>query len=218
MKNLKYWILVGILVLGVVFLAMDKCGSSRKADELKGEWEEASRIAKVERLIKEETIGEQKEKIEALNTTIVVQNTTIANKDKKLIGIEEKLGKLKKDFTSLEECQSQYNELVEGFNLAKGIIKELGKPIEYYDRHGIKRIKYPEGSVTFKLNEKYERQVIISLEYKGMDETSQGLLVIRDRQVKELEKINRRLRLTSGLKTGFVIGLAAIVIYGIIKQ
>ena len=217
MKNIKNIAVFVALCLAIVFLGLDKCGSSRKVDELKGQYEEASRIAKVERLIKEATIKEQKEKIVALNTTIVGLNTTITDKDKKLTGIKEELGELKRDFTSLEECQAQYDQLVVGFNLAKGIIKELGKPIEYYDEHGNKKFRYPEGTVTFSLNEKYEKQVIISLEYKSMDETSRGLLEIRDNQVKELEKINRRLRLTSGLKSGLAVALAGVVLYSLLK-
>ena len=177
MKNLKLVVVIGLLVVAVVFLLMDKCNTySRRADELRGQYEEASRIAEVERRIKEETIKEQQEKIGLLDATIVVLNTTIKNKDRDLVKIEGELGELKRDFTSLKECQAQYDKLVEGFSLAKGIIKELGKPIEYYDEYGNKKFRYPKGTVTFNLNKKYEEQVIISLEYKGMDETSRKLL------------------------------------------
>ena len=51
-----------------------------------------------------------------------------------------------------------------------------------------------------------------------MDEASRGLLDIRDKQVKELEKINRRLRLTSGLKTGIVVAMAGVVLYSLLKD
>ena len=44
--NIKTVAVIVILCLAVVFLGLDKCGSSRKADELKGKYEEASRIAK----------------------------------------------------------------------------------------------------------------------------------------------------------------------------
>lgn len=215
--NIKYVAVIVALCLAVVFLGLDKCGSSKKADELKGEWKKASEIAEVERMIKEEIIKEQQEKIETLDATIEVLNTTIAEKDKDLATIEDELGELKQDFESLEECQAQYNKLVEGFNLAKSIIKELGKPIEYYDKHGNKKFRYPEGSVTFKLNEKYERQVIISLEYKGMDETSRKLLDISNNRVKELEKISKRLRLTSSLKSGLAVILAGLIVYNVVK-
>ncbi len=216
--NLRNVTVVVALSLAILFLLLDKCGSTRKADELRGQYEEASMIAEVERRIKEETIREQKEKIGTLNTTIVVLNTTIKDKDRELVKIEDELGELKEDFTSLEECQAQYDKLVEGFTLAKGIIKELGKPIEYYDEHGNKKFKYPEGTVTFKLNEKYEVQVIISISYKDMYESVQGLLVIGDKQVKELEKINRRLRLTSGLKSSVAVVLAGVVLYSLLRK
>lgn len=197
--NMKYWVLVGILVLGMVFLMMDKCGFSRKADELKEQYEEASRIAEVERHIKEEVIKEQQEKIGVLDATIVVLNTTIAEKDNDLEKIEDELGELKRDFVSLKECQAQYDKLVKGFNLCKSINAD-------------------KESVIFSLNEKYDAQVVVSTEYKSMYESTQDLLVIRDKQVKELEKINKRLRLGSGLKTGIVVTMAAIVAYSLLKD
>jgi len=196
--NIKTIAVIVALCLAVVFLGLDRCGSSRKVDELKGQYEEASRIAKVERLIKEETIKEQKEKLVVLNVLIEVKNTTIAKKDKDLATIEDELGELKQDFKSLEECQAQYDKLVGAFTLCKSIGSD-------------------KDTLIFLLNEKYESQVVISLEYKSMDETSRGLLVIRDKQVKELEKINRRLKLTSGLKTGFVVVLAGLIVYNMVK-
>lgn len=217
MKDIKFIAVVVVLCLAIVFLVMDKCGSSRKVDELKGEYKEASEIAKVERLIKEEIIKEQKEEIGALNTTIEVKNTTIQDKDKDLVKIKGELGELKQDFESLKECQVQYNKLVKGFTLAEGIIKELGKPIEYYDEQGNKKFRYPEGTVTFSLNEKYEKQVIISGSYKSMYET----LALNTKKLEEIVTAQdwqiKKIKLTSGIKTGIVLGLAGLVVYGVLK-
>ena len=82
--NFKTVAVIVTLSLVIIFLGIDKCGSSRKADELEGRWREASEIAKVERLIKEEIIKEQKEKIVVLDVLIEVKNTTIARKIEKL--------------------------------------------------------------------------------------------------------------------------------------
>ena len=217
MKNIKYIAVIVALCLAVVFLGLDKCGSSRKVDELKGQYKEASRIAKVERLIKEATIKEQAGQIKEQDAKIKELSSEAIKTNKDLAKGTGELGDLKKEFVSLEECQAQYDKLVIAFNFAMSIIDKLGMPIEYYDELGVKRVKFPEGSITFALNEKYEKQVRISLEYKGMDETSQGLLVIRDKQVKELEKINRRLRLASGLKSGLAVALAGVVLYSLLK-
>ena len=203
--NLRNVTVVVALSLAIVFLLMDKCGSLRKADELKGEDKKASEIAKVERIILKETIKEQRKEIEGKDAEIKELNETIQSKNKDLVKIEEELGVIKRDFESLEACQSQYDKLSIAFTLTKDIIRELGEPIEYYDEHGIKRFKYPEGTVTFNLNEKYKKQVIISLGYKSMDETSQGLLVLKNKRIEELEKINKRLKFSSGLKSGLAV-------------
>ncbi len=197
--NLRNVTVIGLLIVAVVFLSLDKCGSSRKADELKGEHKEAIEIAKVERIIKEEIIKEQNEKIVVLNATIGKLNTTIVKKDSELAEIEEELGVIKRDFESLEACQSQYDKLVIAFTLCKSI-------------------NVDKDTLMFSLNEKYDAQLVISISYKDMYESIQGVLVIRDKQVKELEKINRRLKLGSGLKTGIVLTMAGVVLYSLLKD
>ena len=223
--NKSSWILVCILGLGIVFLGLDKCGSSSKLDRLKGEHKEASKIAKVERLIKEEIIKGQKEEIESLNLEISELNVEIVEKEEDISGLGNDLTGLEDEFGNLTDKDAKINNLTkqvkvwkERFSLAQGIVDDLGKPIEYYDEHGVKKIKYPEGSITFKLNEKYEAQVVISDSYKTMYETLalntkklESIVTAQDWQIK-------RLRLTSGLKTGIVVGLAGVVLYSLLKD
>lgn len=198
MKDTKYLVVIIVLCVGILFLFMDKCGSSRKVDELKGQYEEANRIAKVERLIKEEIIKEQKEKIGVLDASIVVLNTTIKDKDKDLAKIEDELGELKRDFVSLKECQAQYDKLVKGFNLCKSINAD-------------------KKSVIFSLNEKYNAQLKISDSYKIMYETLiqekrilQSIVKAQDGQIKKL-------KLFSNAKTGIVVLLIIATAYGVLK-
>jgi len=198
MKDIKGIAVILVLCVAIVFLGIDKCGSSRRVDELRGQYEEASRIAKIERVIKEGIIKEQKERIGTLDATIVVLNTTIKDKDRDLARVEGELGNLVEDFTSLEECQAKYNKLVEGFNLCKSINAD-------------------QESVIFSLNEKYKSQVIISLSWEESYKSIQVLVGISEQQVKELEKVNKRLRLTSGLKTSFVVVLAGLIVYSVVK-
>ena len=216
--NLKYIIVIGLLIVAVAFLLMDSCGSSSELDKLKGEYKKASEIAKAEQVVSEEIIKEQQEEIGVLNKKIVVKSTTIARKNRELTVIEGELGELQKEFQSLEECQAQYDKLAEGFTLAKRIVSELGVPIEYRDERGNLRIRFPQGSLTNWLNQRFEAQLIISLEYEYMLETTQKLLNIQIKQVKELEKINRRLKLTSGLKSGIVITMAGVVLYSLLRK
>ena len=72
--------------------------------------------------------------------------------------------------------------------------------------------------VIFSLNEKYEAQVVISIKYKDMYESIQPLVDIHIKQVRELENINRRLKLTSRLKTGIVVVVAGVVLYSLLRK
>ncbi len=197
--NLRNVTVIGLLIVAVVFLSLDKCGSSRKADELKGEYKKAIEIAGAERIIKEEIIREQEEKIVVLDTTIVALNTTITRKDGELAEIEEELGVIKRDFESLEACQNQYDKLVIAFTLCKSISANQDETIFY-------------------LTEKYNAQLKIKNQYKDMYGSIQGLVDMRTKQVKELEKINRRLKLTSGLKSSVAVVLAGVVLYSLLKD
>ena len=206
MNDLKYVTVIGLLIVGIAFLGLDKCGSDRRVDELRGQYEEASRIAEVEKRIKEETIREQQEKIGTLDATIVVLNTTIAKKEENIGQLGGTIVNLEEEFSNLTDKDEKIANLVsqvtiwkEKFTLSQGIIKD-------------------KDSVIFSLNGKYDAQVKISFSYKDMYESVQDVLVIRDKQVKELEKINRRLKLASGLKTGIVVTMAGVVLYSLLKD
>ena len=197
--NKSSWILVCILGLGIVFLGLDNCGDTAKYNKLKGEYQTYYTISKkiVQQSI--ETINEQGEEIIALDKKLDFLHGIIEVKDKDLADKKDELGKLQKEFDSLDECQGQYNKLVDAFTLCKAISSIKDK-------------------VIFSLNKKYESQVVISLEYKKMYKSVQELIDIRTKQVKELEKINRRLKLTSKLKTGIVLTMAGVVLYSLLKD
>ena len=201
----KEYIVIIALCVAIVFLFMDKCGSSSKLDKLKGEYKEASEIAKVERLIKEEIIKEQKEEIEVLNTTIEVKNTTIAKKEQSNAKLDNQVADLEREFGNLEQQDAKIGNLMqqvevwkEKFSLAQSIIAD-------------------KDEIIFSLTKKYNAQLIISNSYKDMYETFaqntkklQSIVTAQDWQI-------RKLRLTSGVKTGIVLGLAGLVIYGVVK-
>ncbi len=204
--NLRNVTVVVALSLAIVFLLLDKCGSSRKVDELAGEYREASQIAEVERRISEETIREQKEKIGTLDATIVVLNTTIVEKEESdtdlsgvVLDLELSYDTLNDKDEKIENLTKQVEAWREKFNLSQSIISD-------------------KNAIIFSLSQKYESQLRISISYKDMYKSIQGVLVIRDKQVMELEKINRRLKLTSGLKTGIVITMAGVVLYSLLKD
>ena len=203
--NIKTVAVIVILCLAVVFLGLDKCGSSRKADELKGKYEEASRIAKVERLIKEATIKEQQGIIEKqdlliakTNEKVEIKNNLISSLGNTVADLEDEFGNLTDKDAKISNLTKQVEVWKQKFSISQSIISD-------------------KDAIIFSLTQKYESQVVISLEYKSMDEASRGLLDIRDKQVKELEKLNKRLRLTSGLKSGLAVVLAGVVLYSLLK-
>ena len=203
--SIKSIVVIVALCLAVVFLGLDKCGSSRKVDELKGQYKEASRIAKVERLIKEETIKKQREKIGTLDRTIVVLNTTIAKKERANTKLDGSIADLEREFDDLEQQDAKIGNLIqqvavwkEKFALSQSIIAD-------------------KDDVIFSLNEKYESQVIISDSYKTMYDTLtlntkklQSIVTAQDQQIKKL-------KLTSGLKSGLAVVLAGVVLYSLLK-
>lgn len=197
--NLKYWVLVAILALGVIFVTLDNCGNTAKYNKLKGEYQTYHEISRavVEKSI--QAINEQHDEIGILSEKLTYLHGIIEVKDADLADKEEELGVLKRNFESLEACQSQYDKLSIAFTLCK-------------------EIKADQKSVIFSLNEKYEAQVIISLKYKDMYESVKPLIDIHLKQVKELENINRRLKLTSKLKTGIVVAMAGVVLYSFLRK
>ena len=199
MRKLSPWILVGILILGVVFLVMDNCGNDDKYNKLKGEYATYYTISK--KIVQQslETIDKQSEEIVALDKKLDSLQGIIKMKDKDLAEKEDELGELKREFADLEECQAQYDKLVAAFSLCKSISGD-------------------KDEVIFNLNEKYEAQVVISLKYKDMYESTIPLIDIHIKQVKELENINRRLKLTGKLKTGLVVAIAGVVLYSLLKD
>lgn len=204
--NLRNVTVVVTLSLAIVFLLMDKCGSSRRADELRGEHREAIEIARVERIIKEEIIKRQNKKIEEQDLLIVEANREVEIKNDHISSLDNTVADLEEEFSNLTDKDEKIANLVsqvttwkQKFTLSQGIIQD-------------------KDDIIFSLNEKYDAQLVISISYKDMCESTRGVLVIRDKQVKELEKINRRLKLGSKLKTGIVITMAGVVLYSLLKD
>jgi len=204
--NIKNIIVVVALSLAIVFLLMDKCGSDRKADELKGEYKKAIEIVEVEKRIKEETIKKQNKIIEKQDLLIAesrkeveIKNTHISRLGNTVAELEDEFGNLTDKDEKIANLVSQISIWKQKFTLTQSIIADKDK-------------------IIFSLNEKYESQLKITNSYKAMYESIQGIVGIRTKQVKELEKINRRLKLTSGLKTGIVLTMAGVVLYSLLKD
>ncbi len=197
--DLKYVTVIGLLIVAVVFLMLDSCGDTARYTKLKGEYEIYYTISKkiVQQSI--EAIDTQNDEIGILVKKLTYLHGIIEVKDKDLAEKEDEIGELKRDFADLEECQAQYDKLVAAFSLCKSI--------------GVDK-----DEVIFNLNEKYEAQVLVSLEWEKMYESMKPVIQASIKQVKELEKINRRLKFTSKLKTGIVVIGIGVVFYSLLRK
>ena len=99
--NLKYVTVIGLLIVAVVFLALDNCGDTAKYNKLKGEYQTYYDISRkvVQQSIAE--IHEQDKEISALDEKITYLHGIIEVKDADLADKEEELGELKREFADL---------------------------------------------------------------------------------------------------------------------
>ncbi len=197
--NIKYVTVVVALSLAIVFLAMDNCGDTAKYNKLKGEYQAYYIMSRTVVQQSIEAIDNQNDEIGILTEKLTYLHGIIEVKDKDLAEKEEELGELRRDFADLEECQQQYDKLVTAFSLCKSIVVD-------------------KNDIIFNLTQKYKAQVVISLNYKDMYESVQVLVDIHTNQVKELEKINRRLKFTSKLKTKFVVIGIGVALYSLLRK
>jgi len=197
--------LVGFLVLGIVFLVMDKCGDDARLQKLRGEYETHKNITKIivqeaGRVIQEQDkkIGELDERIDFLNGIIEVKDEDLAELDDKVTDLEDEFETLKDKDEKIENLTKQVSVWKEKFGISQSIIKDKDK-------------------IIFSLSKKYEAQIWISESYKKMYETTlsdkkklQQIVTAQDWQI-------GKLKLTSRAKTGMVVLIGAYLIYDIVK-
>ena len=196
--KIKYWVLVTILTLGVIFVTINNCGNSNKYNKLKGEYQAYYNMSRV--VIKKsiEAIDEQNDEIGILSKKITYLHGIIEVKDEDLADKEEELGELKRDFADLEECQAQYDKLVVAFTLCKSINANQDETIFY-------------------LTEKYNAQLKISLEWKKMYESERDLRLHGEEVNRACDKALKKIRLFSKAKTGIAVVLAGLILYNMVK-
>ena len=221
-KNIVKYGLIAMLVFTILFLSVKSCNIYDNYSVLKGQYNllqtENNTLIKVsQKEITEyqNTIAERDTKIKEISATIAVKNKKIQDLHIATQNLEDTL-----DFYTLipnedkiVNLQKQVKVWKKKFTISESIIKDLGQPIEYYDEHGVKKIKYPEGSITFNLQEKYNTQLKISLNYKEMYEKSQQLVLLADKRLIIADRKIRNARLGSTVKTIVIGTVVGFVIY-----
>ena len=227
-KNIvKYGAIGAILIICITFFLTRACYKrDTNYDVLKGQYNllqtETNALIKVsQKEITEyqNTIAERDTRIKEISATVAVKNKKIQDLHIATQNLEDTL-----DFYTLipnedkiVNLQKQVKVWKKKFTISESIIKDLGQPIEYYDEHGVKKIKYPEGSITFNLQEKYNTQLKISLNYKEMYEKSQRLVLLADKRLKLADKKIRNARLGSTVKTIALGAVGGYLIYKVVK-
>ena len=223
-KNIvKYGAIGAILIICITFFLTRACYKrDTNYDVLKGQYNllqtETNALIKVsQKEITEyqNTIAERDTRIKEISATVAVKNKKIQDLHIATQNLEDTL-----DFYTLipnedkiVNLQKQVKVWKKKFTISESIIKDLGQPIEYYDEHGVKKIKYPEGSITFNLQEKYNTQLKISLNYKEMYEKSKQLVLLADKRLIIADRKIRNARLGSTVKTIVIGTVVGFVIY-----
>jgi len=150
-------------------------------------------------------ITQKDERIRNINTGIVEKEGEISTLHAQTAELESTYAKLKEELVSVDTLQLRVDNLEtqvsiwkQKFTLSEGIIQ---------DKDG----------VIFSLNAKYEAQVKISLEWKQMYDNEVVLHNLSEVRARIADKKLGGLRFTGTIKTGLVLGLAAVVIYGLVQ-
>jgi hypothetical protein len=206
MKDLKFYIIIGLLALGLGFLWMDNCGGDKKLNKLQGSYDALLTVS----------VREKKESDEVRRK----QGLIIAEKDEEIIKIKmeaiKEQGRLSGEITVKERKLEEVREQPLTINRLETEIVILEGQLEDW-KGKFTLMKKERDALEFSLNEKYNAQVVISLEWMGLYESELELRIKGMEGMVECIKRLNRTKLTSKVKTGFVVGLAIFVGYSLLK-
>jgi len=206
MKDLKFYIIIGLLALGLFFLWMDNCGGDKKLNELRGEHNQLLERNKVEKA-ESDRVREAKEKyITEIETDLIKMELEaeekLAHKDAELTKKERKLEEVREQPLTINRLQTEV-EILEG------------QIEDWKGKFNI--LKKAKDDMEFSLNEKYAAQVVISLEWMGLYESELELRIKgMEGMVECIKRLNRK-KLTSKIKTGISLLLLSVVVYSFVK-
>lgn len=205
MKHIK-WIAIGILGLcGLIFLINPPSCKDADLEYWKGMYES-------EKQKNEDLRNQTAQEIENLRNIIAQKDAFISKINEeveekyaeieKLHGVTDELESVYKTLTNniekIHNLESQVSTWKEKFTLAESIIKS-------------------KNEIIFDMNEKYVAQLNISNKYKELYENEQSLRELAEKRLNLADKKLSGLRFQLNLGKGVVIGLGALIIYGLVK-
>lgn len=212
MSKLLKFLLPAALVILLIVVAFRSCGIYDRYSVLKGRYDALTEEYNTQRdnalqdiVGLRNIIAQKDERIRNITAQIEVKEGEISTLHTQTDKLESTYTKLKEELVSVDTLQLRVDNLEtqvsiwkQKFTLSEGIIQD-------------------KDSVIFSLNEKYEAQVKISLEWKQMYDNEVTLHTLCKQRLDLANKRIGGLRFGGTIKTGLVLGLAAVVIYGLVQ-
>ena len=206
-KNIvKYGVYIAIALILMLFI-VKSCNIYDNYSVLKGQYNllqtETNALVKVsqkEIIEYQNTIAERDTRIKEISATVAVKNKKIQDLHIATQNLEDTL-----DFYTLIPNEDK--------------IVNLQKQVEAWkDKFAIiSTIVKDKDEIIFNLQEKYNTQLKISLNYKEMYERSQQLVLLADKRLKLADKKIRNARLGSTVKTIALGAVGGYLIYKVVK-
>jgi len=206
-KNIvKYGVYIAIALILMLFI-VKSCNIYDNYSVLKGQYNllqtETNALVKVsqkEIIEYQNTIAERDTRIKEISATVAVKNKKIQDLHIATQNLEDTL-----DFYTLIPNEDK--------------IVNLRKQVEAWkDKFAIiSTIVKDKDEIIFNLQEKYNTQLKISLNYKEMYERSQQLVLLADKRLKLADKKIRNARLGSTVKTIALGAVGGYLIYKVVK-
>ena len=229
-----YWICLALaLALGVAI-----CDGLRIRDKgsiIAGRYQETAAIAKTDAKLKDALIAKQKviigqwdKEIAEKTETIGHMTNDIGQAKKSEINAKAESDKLKTEIQPAIDANPKLKEFVGGLEarlvqkddiIAKqdALVLTLGVPKIEGFMNGIPFFSFPEGSVTYNLNQTRIGEAMISGSWKAKYDAECRLLQLATRGWKASERKLRWTRIESNIEKLVVLGLGGKVIYDAIK-
>ena len=190
-----------VIVLSLFLFITKSCNLYNSYSVLKGQYE----------LLQ----AENNSLIEISQKEISKYQNKIAERDRKIEEITETVAIKTKKIQELSEISTNLEQEIAGLNNKDIIINKLKENITIWKQKFTiaESIIADKDKIIFNLQEKYEAQLKISLNYKEMYEKSHQLLLLSNKQLKLADRKIRSARLFSSVKTIAIGAIAGYIIY-----
>ena len=203
---MKKYILPAALVILLIVLGYKSCGLYDRYSELKGRYDALAEEYDTYKDGALKRIDDLNETIEQLDETIAGINRDIDLKNDQLTDLHARTDELESTYTKLtdlsekvDNLETQVSTWKQKFTLAQSIIAD-------------------KDAIIFSLNEKYEAQVEISLNWKTLYEHEATLRTLAEVRLKLADKKLRGLQFQLNLTRGVTLALGVGIIYSIVAK